>query len=430
MSCAKLFSRRSQQGAYVIWVLVLIPVLAGALAFVFDVGLAFATHERAKTAADAAALAAAMAAKRESDNLNSPDNTIKDKAVKRVEAAAIEAAGGKNEFTHDGDKVTITVEYPPTTTIYSPYNVSPTNLEYVGVTVSKKINILFAYDFIFGELPPVSAYAIAKVGAGGLSGSPNSCPGIYAYGKDEKNVTDLKGKSDLKVLNGGIFLNSDGKVALYGSAGSTMTAEWIEVGKEGKAAKSVDYYCDKYPSGSPSCVEPVSEAREPPDLDLSSTPCTASNSNCVIDKSSFKCDCSEDKKKGITCTTGELPLQAGRYCGLKIQNSGTSKSPLILGPSATTNIWDLRGTDGLEIINSVVTGVKDSTYDGVVLFSSDGALTMGTNKKDTKSTLNGSVRLYFNSIDMDDDSLIEINSFDEDGCGKKKDDVVKSVLVQ
>jgi len=445
MPRANSFFSRHQRGSYVIWVLILIPVLVGGLALIFNAGSALATHERARTAADAAALAGAMAAKRESQNLISTDSKIKDAALERVYAAARYAAGDNNDFAHDGTKIDVSVEYPPISTIYSPYNDSAFNANYIGVKVSKKTDNLLAVKGTFGLFTPVSATAVARVGQGGAD---NTCPGIYVYGQGKK-VTNLKGGSDFKVKEGGIFLNSSGSTALFGDSG-TMTAQWIEILEGSKASASVTYYCDKYPLGSKYCVESVKSQREQPLLDLSSTPCSASNSKCSIVSGIFKCDCSLNIKGELdpaTCKTGELPLKAGRYCGVKIHNSGSDSNPLRLSPSTSTNIWDFRGstdTDpwgGIEILNSVVEGVKGNSYEGVVLFDNtayrdpknqnylDKGFIMGEggNNK-SKATLKGFVRLYFNTIFMLEDSLVDITSFYEDGCGKLPD--TPSVIVQ
>ena len=402
----KVCHRRRQTGSYIVWVLILVPVLVGGLALVFNAGNALATHQQARTAADAAAFAAALAVQREMDNLL--DAATKDAAKARVIAAANHAAG-ENGFNQ------VTVHWPADKSIFAPYNVAPTNMGYVGVEVSKQAQNILLVEKMYGLLAPVSAVSLARVGSGAGS-ETNTCPGIYVYGK-QKKVTDLKGGSDFKVLNGGIYLGSDGANALYGSNPSTMTAQWIEVGDGSNFPNSVTYYCDNYPGGNPLCVKGV-QKREEPDLNLPSTTCSTTNSKCVISGGKLKCNCSLDKKGVPSCTTSELPLEAGRYCGLKIFDSGTDAAPLVLRPSATTNIWDVSGAndedwDGLVLSNSVVKGDKDPNYEGIVFYDKSGPLTT----KD-KSTLKGDVRIYFNSIDMNNDSLVEITSFEEAGCGK------------
>lgn len=417
MPTAKRINREYQKGTYVIWVLVLIPVLVGGMALIFNAGSAFATHEQARTAADAAALAGAMAVKRERSYLESTNTSIKAAAKARVEAAAREAAGGKNNFAHDGSKTIITVQYPPVDAIYDPYNQSAINSNYIAVRVSKQSDNLLAINDMFGLIAPVSAIAIARVGEGGAN---ERCPGIYVYGKNIKKATDIKHDSDLKILNGGIYVYGDDNAALSGSAKSTVEGQWIELGDGGNFPKSVTYYCEKYPGGSPDCVEAVSPREpieEPPE-----TACTSTNSNCCIYQGKFKCGCNScDSKEFSKCTTSELPLQAGRYCGLII----TKSNSVVLMPSATTDYFDLRqgklnGKDtwgGLEITSSVVSLAKSGPYQGVKLFANNASLIVGDGNK-TKSTLTGIGRVYFNSIEMDDDSLVELTSFDEAGCGK------------
>ena len=238
------------------------------------------------------------------------------------------------------------------------------------------------------------------------------------------------------VREGGIYINSATSPALYGSSGSTMTGQWIEVLGGSNQPKSVSYYCDKYPvnkypDGSNLCVEPPSTTRKPPDLDLSNTACTTSNSRCCVYAKELKCDCTACD--GKSCKTGKLTLEAARYCGLKIVDSGTALDPLILKRSSTTNVFDLRGTSasdpwrGLEILSSVVIVQKDANDKGVSLFADNGTLTVGKDNK-TTSSLTGTARIYFSSISMDGASLIDVTSFEEEGCGKEPD--IRTVTVQ
>jgi len=451
MPSAPLVSRH-QKGAYVIWVLILIPVLVAGLALIFNAGNALATHERARTAADAAAVAAALAVKRELSNLQSADSNIKAAAWERVRAAAEYAAGqnGFIGFVDDCQKkpATSCIDYPPQDAVFSPYNQSPSNAKYIGVKVIKQPDNLLAVKGIIDLLSPVSAMALASVG------KVNTCPGIGIglYGHVPK-VTNLKGGSDFRVRDGGIILySSSSPTALYGDSGATMTAQWIEItGGSAKATSSVNYCCDKYPSCNLACVEDINPDRltqQLPNYALS-TACTAANSQCAIISNVFKCGCSLDSK-GVPygCTTGQLPLQAGRYCGLRIWNSGTSASPLVLSPSPTTNVWDIRGVTniggssdadtwgGLVIYNSVVKGVKDANHEGIIFFDNleymnnknqllDIGLRMGAGgDKNSTSSLLGLVRIYFNIIFMWEDSQVDITHFVDAGdtkCGKLPD---------
>ena len=414
----------------------MLPILIGVLAFAFDAGIAMANHQRARTAADAAAQAGAFAIGRERTNLYSPDAAIKKLALDRVLKTA-RLAAEENGFKDGIDNVKVQVNYPPTTQQSQYY--SSTAANYIGVTVTTPILPFFANALpslakAFSndadkKLMTMAAHAVGRAG----STTTNTCPGLYIYGNANK-VLDLSSGSDFRVSGGGIFINYNSTgTALYGSSGATMHAEWIEKNVDAGQTGSVAYTCSEYPVGSP-CPKPVNKREEPEKPPTPTCP-SATQAVCIYAGSRWSgCginDCTGNKCKGSSTSLGTSPqLEAGEYCnGLTIVNTGTSANPLILKPSSTTNIFNLNGSN-LTIRGSNIRAVANDQFDGVTLFSFSNSNEMGVlnigaqNIKDSRSTVDGQLRAYFNSIWLTNhstdnpSSILDITSFEEDGCGK------------
>ena len=436
-----------QSGIYVIWTLILLPILIGVLAFSFDAGIAMANHQRARTAADAAAQAGAYAIMREPD-LKGTDENLKKLALDRVVKTALLAAE-HNGFKDGVDNVQVSVNYPPTSQ-QSEYYDGSTSTNYLGVTVTIPIFPYFAralpsladsfYEDPGNKLITLNAYAVGKAG----SSSSNTCPGIYIFGKADR-VLALYHGSDFQVSNGGIFIDyyDITGTSYFGSNGSTMSAEWIEKNQNGMENGAIEPTCTSYPVDSP-CPKPVSKNREMPEIPAQTT-CVSSNTKVCIANGLKWSDCDKDtcissKCKGVGTNLGSSPeLQAAEYCeGLTIVNTGTSATPLKLKPSLSTNKFNLNGSN-LTIIGSVAEGVAGYDYDGITLISypklptdpktNPARLEMGDTKEGARSTLRGDLRAYFNAIWLDNHAskdiptLLAVKSFEEQGCGKLADPI-------
>lgn len=459
-------SKYKQSGTYVIWVLLLLPVLVGALALSFDAGIAMIDHQRARTAADAAALAGAFAVKRDLADLRSADADVKAAAVERVEIAAREIAAS-NGFSHGDDGVQVTVNYPPSTeqSIYysvklaDAVDIKQAKSIYLGVTVQRPVRTRFAHLLLPQEELDEFTIVASAVGRAGTTGKFNSCPALYMYGGGmaNKKVLDLGKGADFEVLDGGIFINYNSTgTALYGSnEGSSMTAEWIEKSVNAGQTGQVDYFCTKYPADSP-CPKPVSDFRYEPEKPPTAT-CTVANKQCCVRNGYLKCGCSavncalnKDTDHAKVCSPGiaVTKLTAGDYCeGLTIYNTGTAASPLILKPTASTNVFNLQGSN-MTVLGSYIRAESDPNYDhdGLVIFSyydstnpppSPGAarLEVGSESvKDSRSTIEGKLRLYFDAIWLTSHSTdttptkLSVLGFDQEGCGKLPD--TNTVVVQ
>lgn len=459
-------SKFKQSGSYVIWVLLLLPVLVGALAFSFDVGIAMIDHQRARTAADAAALAGAFAVKRDLANLRSADAAVKAAALVRVENAAREMAAN-NGFTHGVDGIQVTVNYPPSNEQSIYYSVKLADAEdikqaksiYLGVTVQRPIRTRFAHLLLPQEALDEFSIMASAVGRAGTKGLANSCPALYMYGGGIGNnkVLDLGKGADFNVLDGGIFINYNSTgTALYGSnSGSSMTAEWIEKSVNAGQTGQVNYICTKYPAGSP-CPKPVSDFRYEPEEPPPAT-CTAANKKCCVRKGKLKCGCSavdcaldKDTDHAKVCSPGidVSTLSAGDYCeGLTIYKTGTEASPLLFKPTASTNIFNLQGSN-MTVLGSYIRAETDVAYDydGLVIYSyydptnpppgpGTARLEVGSDSvKDSRSTIEGKLRLYFDAIWLTSHSTdttptkLSVLGFDEEGCGKLPD--TNTVVVQ
>lgn len=444
-----------QGGSYVIWVMVLLPVLIGILAFSFDAGIAMIDQQRARTAADAAALSGAFAVQRDLPHLRSADATVKALALARVVSAARETAAA-NGFTHGTDGVVVTVDYPPSDEQSIYYSIKLADTEevkkqkeiYVGVTVSRPLHTEFAHFLVPQSKLDELTISATAVGRAGTRGYVNSCPGLYMYGGGMNNkVLDLGQGSHFLVQDGGIFINDipGGGTALFGSGG-TMTGEWIEKSVNAGETGSVNYICTEYPEGTP-CPLPVSSNRYEPDPPPPVT-CTSGpsgNSQCCIKSGKKSCGVPRDTCISANTNTWTqlnppLELRAGDYCnGLTVIGTGSVASPLLLKPSATTNRFNLGGSN-MFVSGSYIRARVDPAYDyeGVTIHSyydpdnpppapGAGRLEIGSNTKDSRSTLEGNqegkLRVYFDAIWLNNHpqdvplTLLSIVGFDEAGCG-------------
>lgn len=421
----RLKSRFDQSGSYVIWVLILLPVLVGSMALAFDAGIAQADRQRARTAADAAALAGAFTVKQERLNLASATTSVVTAAKARVDAAA--RLGAKaNGFEQGVQQVVIDVEYPPTSSYFAPYqNLS----DYIGIRVRRPTPSSFANFFGIASFP-VEATA---VGRAGTDAAGNTCPGLYMYGQNNNKTSDLKHGSKYFIHGGGIYLNAIG-TAMFGSSGSEMEAQWIE-SKDANPTNSVEYFCDAYPRTSPSdhsgnqaCVQRLSATREPP-AQYTPGSCTAQNTNCCVAPTSstnlitqLKCPCTSPTytRNLNTIVTASPVLAANTFCGgLTINNTGTATRPLVLQDSSTSDTFIFANSTGttangnLTINNSYFTTQTVNGSEGVTFFSLGGEFKMDSS---FTSTPNTRLRIYFDSLALDY-STLDITTYQEDNCG-------------
>ena len=447
--------RHRQAGAYLILIPVIILAIVAGLALSIDVGNAMADRQRARSAADAAALAGAFAVRKDKGNLESADAAIREAAEARV-LLAVRTAATDNGFEHGVDNIQVNYTWPPDYTDKpdgDTGNYYAGDDKYIRVTVVKPMDFFFSKSFLPAKF--VGASAVGRVGTNTRN---NTCPGLYIYGDGPNKVLDLKNGSDFFINDGGIYISYSGTgTALYGSAGATMTADWIEV-YEGGITNSVDYFCYDPPGSIGDAYECVpdttSETRELPYEDeLPINSCSApeaTHTRCINGGYDFgrctaaaceaascttlgNCTGSTCRRNCLTTTncpslvanptpTRQTELQAGEYCeGLTLVNTGTSAVPFNLRPSASTNIFNLNG-DNMFLMASYVDASGDDSYEGVVIYSNPddglgtGLLQVGNNNASSASVLGGDLRIYFNLIELYY-STLSIDTFFSDDCG-------------
>lgn len=436
MNSPRVKSRFVQSGSYVIWVLILLPVLVWAMALAFDVGIAQADRQRAHTAADAAALAGAFTVKEERSNLASADPNVVAAAKARVATAA--RLGAKaNGFEQGMKGVIIDVEYPPAASYFAPYQ----NLgDYLGIRIRRPTPSSFAN--FFGTIPSIPV-EVTAVGRAGTDTAGNTCPGLYLYGHTHSKTTDLKHGSKYFIHGGGIYLDASG-TAMYGSSGSEMEAQWIEA-KDVNPTNSVEYFCDAYPRANSSdhigdqrCVQPLSTVREAPE-NFAPGPCTQQNTNCNVGLDSstalaqLKCGCTE-KKGVVTCSyTRNLNasssvspvLEAGTFCGgLTIEDTGTTTLPLVLQASTSSDTFIFANSTGTSANGNLIiqgssskpsyfTALSANGYAGVTLYSPGGQMGMTYSQTSNPNT---PLRIYFDAMALDY-STLDISPYQEQQCG-------------
>lgn len=401
--------RHQQRGSYLVWMLILIPAIAGWLGISIDAGFALSEKNRAQAAADAAAIAAVL--------------TVNNNGSYEEAQAAATSALADNGFTG-----TVTVGNNDKN---SSHPHSPTQAQsnffcetcpgyqdkYVGVTVTTQSPMLINTWYGDGNLS-LTAHAVARAEK---ADADSECPGIYASSGNKS--TNLLQGSDFTILGGGIFIEvPPGTKSLYGSNGgkdnpAVLSANWIELpGAEGSTVGSVTF------NPPPTDLSMDRETPDPAPTGLVNYP------NCILEGGDFKCQCTE--KGGKYDCKEDRPdtktLTAGNYIGgLKIINTKN----VILAPVGSTeeersllkNLY-FKMTSGDLLIE------KNSTVSGqniLIDARSDGA-ELSIILKDA-SVLDVTARLYANSfyLDQDSDIIVTVYTGDQDRegeyfvCGKK-----------
>lgn len=197
------FSRNHRRGIVAILVAVSLIVLIGAVALALDAGRLFDRRWQTQSAAEAAAMAAAI------DLYNSTLNSSKTAAMARNSALSIAAANG---FGNDGKTSIVTVNIPPKSGAYA--NTSG----YVEVIVEYRQTRGFSN--VFGSTPN------SVVGRSVAGGTTESIPGsvLVLDPKKKKSLFLNKNGSQL-VVDGAVVVNSkDKKESISVSKGSGITA--------------------------------------------------------------------------------------------------------------------------------------------------------------------------------------------------------------
>jgi hypothetical protein len=194
--------QRSESGQVFIILILVMVVLMGFMALAIDVGMLYSERRRAQNAADAGALAAALAMIK-SQNLHVA-------ALERADSNGFATTSGPCDpqgydcTLGTGSKWTVQVSSPPRSGEYSGYS------EYIQLTITSEVDTSFAHLIFKGPLrTTVEAVSRAR-----LSG--NIAPGYAIYSTSEHDCKGIwfSGTGDTVINGGSIFSNSDA-----GSAG-------------------------------------------------------------------------------------------------------------------------------------------------------------------------------------------------------------------
>lgn len=203
--------RPSERGQAIVLLVLVFVGLLGITGLAIDGGRLYTERRSVQNAADNAALAAAYA-------LCNSGNAV----------SAGVASAGQNGFTASPPNVTVSVQAPPTSGTYSG------NSEYVMVTITSRLTLGLG-RIVYSGTPEVNARAVARcVPGGGAVGWGN---GLIALNPDNDNVVYGPSSGCLRVVNGGVFVESSASGAVYldGGDGGTcpggarIVADWVQL---------------------------------------------------------------------------------------------------------------------------------------------------------------------------------------------------------
>lgn len=474
-----------QRGIYLIWVFVMVPVLLGFLAFSIDMGIFLNERGKAQTAADAAALAGVYTVRQ----LFDADELIGDPLGTTAQAADSDAAlraAAENGFAHNPPDVTVQVTYPVPDSANppSPYPLANEKLggaqygtaAYVLVAITQTSSSVFA-PFLNIDEGVIGATAMGRY----KEQKPRSCPGIFIYPDTPRRPSqlDLKQASSLNISSGGIYIDSDHNNALAGSAGSTVTADWIQ-SSGGTGNAQIDYICRDNPTPCPELYKdldatftipavtipvtadfpacPSGGASTPPACGTIDTatgnpvcPCTLSapcaplaTGGCRVFQNTPEVG-PDDLPVGADRNTTYCTLTAGKYCGgLTIRNDNSGQpfkvklQPYISGGGVADEARDtyFYMVNGQLIVRKTLVVADDGgvTGQGITIHAPDEGSGSTYSVDLDYSTLtswanddcdadvpvappDGSLRIYAGRLGLAHGSCLNLHSYDTENCG-------------
>lgn len=303
-----------------VWVLLMISVLVGTLAFTIDVGMIQDDKSQAQTVADAAALAginvvrrvfavptASMSAYEKAGyvraavleaagNAGFAASSVQIIYCPRSSEAAVLTGGGPCfSITNPGSISTVTKPSP-----YYPLDSEAAGEDeegtaaYLHVVLSKNTTSYFARILDIMNFPPVTVSAMTRY----KEDVQLPCPGFYAprEASNDPLPLNLKNGSNLTLINGGILISDDANNSIGGSAPiNSVTADWIKSAGGTSHPANVSYTCNL----GGTC----------PEMDL--------EANLLVD---YEYDPPSDI--GIDCASTSYPNTAGNKCDRYTVNSG------------------------------------------------------------------------------------------------------------
>lgn len=185
----------SERGQAIVLMVLVFVGLLGIMGVAIDGGRLYTQRRSVQNAADNAALAAAFAMCNSGNAVN-----------------AGVASASQNGFTASPPNVTVSVQTPPTSGAYAGDD------EYVVVTITSRTTLGLG-RIVFSGTPEVSARAVARCTSGG--GPIGGGNGLIALNDAQQRVIDLSGSGCIRVVGGGVFVNSAHNEAAYVDGGQT-----------------------------------------------------------------------------------------------------------------------------------------------------------------------------------------------------------------
>ncbi|MGY3572712.1 pilus assembly protein TadG-related protein [Vibrio paucivorans] len=298
---------KKQTGLVTVVATMAMLLLLAMTGFALDTGNAFSQYRDAQTAADSAALAGAF------EKFYGNDSDINSSAS---------TAASTHGFVNGVDGVTVTINNPPTSGLYSGDDFS------VEVIITHEVGTSFLSVIGFDELE-YSVRATAN------SNTANSLNCVYVLAPNKEKALEVSSSSEL-ITNCGVFVNSSDSKGLSVTSGADIEGTTITVvgGSEGSSS---NYEC----TGSSECpIEgqgaPASEKPIPaPDPFSGLTPpsVTYTAASCAPEESCNASGCSgKEKDSGGPyepyTVESNRTLNPGVYCGgLFIKDGTTTLNP-------------------------------------------------------------------------------------------------------
>ena len=279
--------RRLENGQVLALVTMSMVLLLGFLALAVDVGMLWSERRHMQTAADAAAVAAAVALREGLDV-----------------TTAGRSAATHNSFTNgsstDGNLVTVTINNPPLSGAYAGNN------SYVEAIVEQPQTTYFLRAL---------GYNTVDVSTRAVSGTISGPACMYSLDPSANNAFVDSGGNSSITANCGLLVDSSSTSGLVDSGGATLTASSIGVvaPSEGQGPAGVTYNIAPFPDPLAGVSAPAVGACNP--LTVAGNGYTA-NSNATISAGTYCGGITVNKPATLTLGAGTYVLLGG---GLQVQ---------------------------------------------------------------------------------------------------------------
>lgn len=297
-------ARARRGGSVIVMAGLSIVVLLGLVGLVMDGGNLMATRRRAQNAADSAALAGAVALKREA-------------SAARATADALQYAQ-ENGFANTGPGSIVKASSPPASGPHAG------NAKCVQVTIYKEFPSYFI-RVLTRRQPSVTAQAVATIETGTRDGD-----GLICLHPDKNAALSMTDDASINVTGGGVMVNSKAADALSIARQGGITAERVRV----TGGAKISPYASITPgvvTGVPPVADPLAglPVPDPVALGLPSYPGVRASLDPLtgVQVTTVKSTLS-DAATGVAEVGGELILKPGVYKG----GIFSQDVPLVLEP--------------------------------------------------------------------------------------------------